>query len=219
MPRDLPRGSQGRNVRSRRRCSIRGPLQSLGWGTGTGATPASSGGRGGPLTEFLEEGLHEAGPAVQVRRVQVQVGDFLGWERGGQRLAVNRERPGAAADPAEAAHPPAWLLSCPGPSAARQAHSLNHILAFQPCFPLCTGPENCLVRVKASPEPRMEDRAEGCSGEMPGSRPPATLSVSAVLGDTDDTDLLAAGRWGSVFPRGDFPPLQPCGARSTLLVS
>lgn len=41
------------------------------------------GGRG-PLTELLKEGLHEAGPGVEVRCVHIQAGDFFGCEKRGE---------------------------------------------------------------------------------------------------------------------------------------
>lgn len=36
----------------------------------------------GSLTKFFKEGLHEAGPGVEVGCVHIQIGDFFFWEEG-----------------------------------------------------------------------------------------------------------------------------------------
>lgn len=41
-----------------------------------------------PLTELFKEGLHEAGPRVEVCCVHIQVGDFLGCEEWESLVAV-----------------------------------------------------------------------------------------------------------------------------------
>lgn len=145
---------------------VPGPFQRLGqwirmWGKGR--LPAEV--RRGLLTKFFKEGLHKAGPGMEVRCVHIQVGDFFGCEEGGeQALSEEGGGPGPLLMLRTASSPcPLGLLSHTGHSTqvAKHVHSLNHFPAFKLCFPFYIVIEDLLLQVKGCPEPSIENRLEG----------------------------------------------------------
>ena len=154
-------------------CPIWGPFQRLGQWTrtwGKGRLPAEV--RRGLLTKFFKEGLHKAGPGMEVRCVHIQVGDFFGCEEGGEQ-AISEEGggPGPLLVLRTAGLPcPLGLLSHTGHSTqvAKHVHILNHFPAFKLCFPFYIVIEDLLLQVKGCPEPSIENRIEGLLWGQPG---------------------------------------------------
>lgn len=174
-------------------------------GPGVGnALPQTTVGRGS-LTKLFKEGLHEAGPGVEVGCVHIQVGDFFCCEEGGEHASSEDGGDLLTVRRGQVSPVPLGLLSHTGQTTLSLPSMCTTGLTSLPfglCFHLYVVTEDLLPRMKGCPEPSMENRILGLlrdsqeTGALAGtvSRPRPLSSPQSREGSPGHPPVLSLGR-------------------------